>query len=172
MDWEFSNVKKIFWRFFQLIGPRIAKQNIRKAVPVEKKIACILYYLLDKGRMRKIADAFGLRKSSVSKVIRQVCKYISINLKCLIKLPNNIDKVNKMVWKFYIAHWFPQCLDAVDGSHVSIKKPKTNTNDYTNRKSHCTLFCKNNFTRTKALILAKKVKNKLRTKPGLLAHRT
>ena len=83
--------------FFQLIGPRIAKQNIRKAVPVEKKIACILYYLLDKGRMRKIADAFSLRKSSVSKVIRKVCKYISVNLKCLIKLPNNIDKVNKMV---------------------------------------------------------------------------
>ena len=83
--------------FFQLIGPRIAKQNIRKAVPVEKKIACILYYLLDKGRMRKIADAFSLRKSSVSKVIRKVCKYISVNLECLIKLPNNIDKVNKMV---------------------------------------------------------------------------
>ena len=83
--------------FFQLIGPRIAKQNIRKAVPVEKKIACILYYLLDKGRMRKIADAFSLRKSSVSKVIRKVCKYISVNLRCLIKLPNNIDKVNKMV---------------------------------------------------------------------------
>ena len=83
--------------FFQLIGPRIAKQNIRKAVPVEKKIACTLYYLLDKGRMRKIADAFSLRKSSVSKVIRKVCKYISVNLKCLMKLPNNIDKVNKMV---------------------------------------------------------------------------
>ena len=84
-------------KIFQLIGPGIAQQNIRKAVPVEKKIACILYYLLDKGRMRKIADAFSLRKSSVSKVIRKVCKYISINLKCLIKLPNNIDKVNKMV---------------------------------------------------------------------------
>ena len=34
-------------------------------------------------------------------------------------------------------------------------------------------FCyKNNFIRTKALILAKKIKNKLRTKPGLLSHRT
>ena len=33
-------------------------------------------------------------------------------------------------------------------------------------------FHKNNFIRTKALILEKKIKNKLRTEPGLLSHRT
>ena len=33
-------------------------------------------------------------------------------------------------------------------------------------------FYKNNFIRTKALILAKKLKNKLRTKPGFLSRRT
>ena len=34
------------------------------------------------------------------------------------------------------------------------------------------LFYKNNFIRTKALVLAQKIKNKLRTKPGLLSRRT
>ena len=34
------------------------------------------------------------------------------------------------------------------------------------------LFDKNSFMRTKALILAKKSKSKLRTKPGLLSPRT
>ena len=33
-------------------------------------------------------------------------------------------------------------------------------------------FYKNNFIRTKALIVAKKIKNKLRTKPDLLSHVT
>ena len=33
-------------------------------------------------------------------------------------------------------------------------------------------FNKNNFIRTKDLVLAKKIKNKLRTKPGLLLRRT
>ena len=35
-----------------------------------------------------------------------------------------------------------------------------------------TLFYKNYFIRIKAWILAKKTKNKVRTKPGLLSHRT
>ena len=86
--------------------------------------------------MRKIANAFSLGKSTVSKVIREVCKSTSINLKCLIKLPNTINEVNEMVLNFYLAHGFPQCLGDVDGSHVNIKRPKTNANDYMNRKGH------------------------------------
>ena len=66
----------------QLIGPSIVKQNTRfcKAVPVEKKIVCTLHYLSDEGRMSKIANAFNLGNSAVSKVITEVCKSISINL--------------------------------------------------------------------------------------------
>ena len=79
---------------------------------------------------------FSLGNSTVSKVIREVCKSISINLKCLIKLPNTINEVNEIVSKFYLAHGFPQCLGVADGSHVNIKKPKTNANDYMNCKGH------------------------------------
>ena len=41
-----------------------------------------------------------------------------------------------MVSKFYLAHGLPQCLGAVYGNHVNIKKPKANANDYTNGKGH------------------------------------
>ena len=109
-----------------IIGPSIAKQKtrFRNAVPVEKKIACTLYYLSDEGRMRKIANALSLRKLTVSKVITEVCKSISKNLKCLIKLPNSSNKANEMVSKFYLAHGYSQCLSAVDGSHLNIKNLK------------------------------------------------
>ena len=40
------------------------------------------------------------------------------------------------------------------------------TNEYT------LVFYRNNFIRTKALVLVKKIKNKLRTKPDLLFRRT
>ena len=86
--------------------------------------------------MSKIANSFSLGKLAVSKGIREVCKSISINLKCRIKLPNTINEVNEMVLKFYLVHRFPQCLGAFDGSHVNIKKPKTNANEYMNRKGH------------------------------------
>ena len=52
------------------------------------------------------------------------------------KLPNTTNKVNKIFSKFHLAHGFLQCLGAVDRNHVNIKKPKTNTNDYMNRKGH------------------------------------
>ena len=56
--------RKSFEEHCQLIGPSIAKQKtrFRNAVPVEKKIACTLYYLSVEGRMRKIANALSLRK--------------------------------------------------------------------------------------------------------------
>ena len=47
-----------------------------------------------------------------------------------------MNEVNEMVLKFYLAHGFSQCLVAVDGSHVNIKKPKRNANDYMNLKGH------------------------------------
>ena len=55
----------IFWYF----GPFITKNNttFRKPVSVEKQVAVTLYYLADGGRMRKIANAFGLGKATVSK---------------------------------------------------------------------------------------------------------
>ena len=41
-----------------------------------------------------------------------------------------------MVSKLYLSHGFPQCWGAVDGSHVNIKKPKTNANDCMKCKGH------------------------------------
>ena len=86
--------------------------------------------------MKKIVDVFSLGKWTVSKVIREVCKSISINLKCLIKLPNVIYEVKEMVSKLYLAHGFLQFSDDVDRSHVKIEKFETNVNDYMNRKCH------------------------------------
>ena len=47
---------------------------LRKAVSVQEQVALTLYYLSDEGRLRKTANAFGLRKSTVSAIIRRVCK--------------------------------------------------------------------------------------------------
>ena len=42
-----------------------------------KQVAITLYYLSDKGRYRKVANAFGVARSTVSKVVRRVCFVIS-----------------------------------------------------------------------------------------------
>ena len=42
-------------------------------VDVVKQVASTLYYLSDKGRLRKTANAFGVSKQVTSKIVCKVC---------------------------------------------------------------------------------------------------
>ena len=50
------------------------KQNqiSRSAISEEKQVAATLYYLVDKGRMRKVSNSFGIGKSIISKIMRRI----------------------------------------------------------------------------------------------------
>ena len=85
---------------------------------VEKHVAVTLYYLADEGRFRKIANAFGLAKCTVSVIVRKVCLVISTVMgPRYITFPKTKD-VKKPVECFYEKHGFPQCLVAINGTHV------------------------------------------------------
>ena len=94
-----------------------------------------LYYLRDEGRYRKVANAFGISRSSVSLIVRRVCYVLTHNLgPNYIKLPQSEEEGKTLSSKFYVKHGFPQCLGAIDGT-----RPGDSPTDYLNRKNRYSL---------------------------------
>ena len=56
-----------------------------------------------------------------------------------IKLPTTETSMKEKLNKFYQAFSIPQCLGAIDGTHIETKQPLLNSSDYINRKSRFTL---------------------------------
>jgi hypothetical protein len=132
-----------FTKLCNLLKPFIERKvtNMRTPISVEKQLAITLYYLSDEGRYRKVANAFGISRSSVSLIIRRVCYVRTHDLgpNLYIKLPQSEEEVKTLSSKFYVKHGFPQCLGAIDGTHIFIKRPGDSPTDYLNRKNRYSL---------------------------------
>ena len=94
----------------------------------------------DEGRLRKAAYAFELSRSCVSITVQHVCRSITLHLGLkYITLPRTEDEVNDLVTHFFNSHGVPQYIGAIDGTHIPIKQPKSNSTDYINWKSNYSL---------------------------------
>ena len=84
---------------------------------VEKQVVVTLYYIADEGRMRMVANAFCIGKSTVSKVVRRVSTAISRLLgPQYINHPQTILEVQEMAMHFQERHGFPQCIGSIGGT--------------------------------------------------------
>jgi hypothetical protein len=113
-----------FFKLTDMLRPYIEHQvtHMRSPVPVETQVAITLNYLSDEGRLRKVANAFGISRSSCSIIVRRVSKVITKHLGPLyIKLPKTEEEVKETVSNFYSPFLIPQYLSAIDVTHIEIK---------------------------------------------------
>ena len=108
--------------------------SMRKAIPVEQRVALTLWFLATGTDFRTIGHLFGVSKSTVCVVTKQVCNaLVSILLPKYIRFPSG-DGLREVVDGFKHKFGFPQCAGVVDGTHVPIVSPVEYPADYYNRK--------------------------------------
>ena len=146
-EWKenFRMSERSFFILCEELLQYIQKQTTRfhKLVSVEKQVASTLYYVSSERRLRKVANAFGIVKSTASRIIRGVTKLFQNfqHTKC-IQVPTTEEDVNNPVKNFYKQYGFPQRLKAIDGTHIRTKQTLGNArSDYVNRKGNFIINC-------------------------------
>ena len=65
-----------------------------------------------------------------------ICEYLAT---IYARLPTSEREVQELVNQFHGYHGFPQCMGAVDSTHIPIKEPNENASDYINRKGYTSI---------------------------------
>ena len=74
---------------------------MRQPISPETQVVATLYYLSDTGRMRKNANSFGIGKSAVSFIVKNVTEMICQHLgPKFIKLPLSENEVKHLTYCF------------------------------------------------------------------------
>ena len=109
--------------------------RLRNPVPV-RTIAAMLLKRIGKGLdYREIGDKFGVGTSTACMKVNEAMKLlVSSKMHIISKLQRGID-FQRIINGFQRKWNFPQCLGAIDGTHIPIKAPLIHHADYNNRKS-------------------------------------
>jgi len=128
---EFLNLCDLLRPF---VSPSPASPNYRK-LSLEKKVALTLYYLKDTGSIWMTANTFGIHQCTVSKVIHEVCSAITNKLgPQYVFLPQTISEMEVKAAQFELKFGMVQAFGCIDGTHIPIKTPAENSQDYFNYK--------------------------------------
>ena len=125
--------KSTFDYLCEKLSSSVAKSDtvMRKAIPVEKRVAMTLWFLATGADYRSIGHLFGV---SVCLVTKEVCaSIVSQLLPQFVRFPTG-SLLTEVVEGFKNELGFPQCVGAVDGTHIPIMSPHDCPADYYNRK--------------------------------------
>ena len=98
---------------------------MRKAVPIEKRIAIALRRLATGDSHRSTGKTFGVAKSTTVSITHDFCEELSSQAADFIKLPLSRKESAEAISKFreYCSCKIPQTVGAIDGIHIGIKAP-------------------------------------------------
>lgn len=131
---NFRMSKECFYELADELRPYLAPHPDspnRRALSTEKRLAITLYYLKDTGSLWMTANAFGIHQCTASKHIHSVCETINIILgEKYLHLPRDTEEMRRKVSEFEMRFGMTQAYGCIDGTHLPIKRPPQNSQDY------------------------------------------
>lgn len=124
----------------------------REAIPIEKQLLVVLWYISGQETLNRIGDRFGITQASIVRCRDRIFKIFLENLKNkFITWPKENER-NETIQEFMAAANFPNVIGSIDGTHIRIKAPAQHPETYVNRKGfHSVILqsvCKANMTFT------------------------
>ncbi|KAJ3584207.1 hypothetical protein NHX12_014703 [Muraenolepis orangiensis] len=119
-------------RLKDIMGRR--NTNFRLSVPLRKRVAIAIWKLATGSEYRTISHLFGVGWSTVYNCVREFCDaVVMVLLPVHITMPD-AGKLEELA-TFFNNRWrAPQCVGAIDGSHIPIIAPEECAPEYYNRK--------------------------------------
>ena len=127
----FTNYMRMTPEFFEMIKtrlePHLARQatNYRAPISVGEKLALIIRYLATGESYTSLSRQFRVGRSTISKFLPEVCRAIQNEFtREYLRCPTTPDGWKELEREFRIRWNVPHALEALDGKHVGLKKPK------------------------------------------------
>ena len=137
-EWKQNfRVNRTTFRFLcrELRGHLYRSSTVRQALTVEQRVAISLWRLGTNVEYRTISHLFGVGISTVCVVLHEFCQAVVDTMREYIAIPAG-DRLRSIRDGFQNKWGFPQCIGAIDGTHIPIIAPKEHPLDYYNRKGY------------------------------------
>ena len=128
---------ELFMEVLHRVGPRIQKFHTNWRAPLEPglKIAITLRYLATGNSYKSLQYGFRVAANTISLFIPETCEAIiqefsETHMRC----PKTPEQWKQVSQRFSTLWNFHNCLGAIDGKHIAIRKPKQSRTYYYNYK--------------------------------------
>ncbi|XP_033114488.1 protein ANTAGONIST OF LIKE HETEROCHROMATIN PROTEIN 1-like [Anneissia japonica] len=123
-DWKthFRMKRRTFNVLVDRIRPYVQYENtqFRNPIPLDKRVAISLWRLATPDAYRTIGELFAVGTSSACVITHEICRVMQDHLlPSLIAFPRG-ENLQEVLEGFQHELNFPQCVGAIDGSHIEI----------------------------------------------------
>ena len=136
---DFRMSRETFLLLVALVRPRLEKRDtqLRRAIPIEKRVAIALWRLATGNSFRTVAKTFAVGDSTAVQITKEFCLELTRLSPRFIKFPQTRRDTAKAIEEFKMDYQteFPQVVGALDGTHIPIPAPNVESKaDYYSRK--------------------------------------